>query len=134
MGEEAHNIRGHAPLPLDENFGDTRQMLARMAILANEMLISVELQLSRGLMSKRLESKVATEQLEVFFNNNLKENVQCHLSVKSTLLATVSHPLRKDICTNLLLIRPCMREYYDNIASLPVRIQQRSPQSYLRVI
>ena len=58
MGEEAHNIRGHAPLPLDENFGDTRQMLARMAILANEMLISVE-------------SKVTTEQLEVFFNNNL---------------------------------------------------------------
>ncbi|XP_027049985.1 trichohyalin-like [Pocillopora damicornis] len=57
MGEEAHNIRCHAPLPLDENFGDTRQMLARMAILANEMMISVELQLSRGLMSKRLESK-----------------------------------------------------------------------------
>lgn len=70
MGEEAHNIRGHAPLPLDENFGDTRQMLARMAILANEMLISVELQLSRGLMSKRLESKVTTEQLKIFYNNN----------------------------------------------------------------
>lgn len=59
--------------------------------------------------------------------------MQCHLSVKSTLLATVSHSVRKDICTNLLLIRPCMREYYDNIASLPVHIQQSSvvPQSDL---
>ena len=58
LGQEAHAIRCHAPLPLDENFGDTRQMLARMAILSNEMLISVELHLSRGLMSKRLGLKV----------------------------------------------------------------------------
>ena len=58
MGQEAHAIRSLAPLPLDENFGDTRQMLARMAILSNEMLISIELHLSRGLMSKRLEIKV----------------------------------------------------------------------------
>ncbi|XP_022795858.1 kinesin-related protein 4-like [Stylophora pistillata] len=57
MSEEAHNIRNLAPLPLDENFGDTRQMLARVAILFGEMLISVELQLTRGLMSKRLASK-----------------------------------------------------------------------------
>ncbi|KAL9958359.1 hypothetical protein ACROYT_G035365 [Oculina patagonica] len=57
LSQEAHAIRSHAPLPLDENFGDTRQMLARMAILSNEMLISVELHLSRGLMSKRLELK-----------------------------------------------------------------------------
>ena len=58
LNQEAHAIRSHAPLPLDENFGDTRQMLARMAILSNEMLISVELHLSKGLMSKRLELKV----------------------------------------------------------------------------
>ena len=58
LGQEAHAIRSLAPLPLDENFGDTRQMLARMAILSNEMLISIELHLSRGLMSKRLEIKV----------------------------------------------------------------------------
>lgn len=61
LSQEAHAIRSHAPLPLDENFGDTRQMLARMAILSNEMLISVELHLSRGLMSKRLELKVISK-------------------------------------------------------------------------
>ena len=65
MSEEAHNIRNLAPLPLDENFGDTRQMLARVAILFGEMLISVELQLTRGLMSKRLASKVTVENWEI---------------------------------------------------------------------
>jgi len=69
LSQEAHAIRSHAPLPLDENVGDTRQMLARMAILSNEMLTSVELHLSKGLMSKRLELKVrATKDMHILSN------------------------------------------------------------------
>ena len=81
LGQEAHAIRSHAPLPLDENFGDTRQMLARMAILSNEMLISVELHLSRALMSKRLELKVKSIFFGVVLNQlkNLFDQSQAHI-------------------------------------------------------
>ncbi|EDO48993.1 predicted protein [Nematostella vectensis] len=54
---EAHALRKLPPLPLDDTPGETRQMLARMAILSNELLVSIELQLSKALMSKRLEIK-----------------------------------------------------------------------------
>ena len=48
------------PLPLEETLVDTRQMLARMAILSNELLVSMELCLSKAMMSKRLEIKDTT--------------------------------------------------------------------------
>ena len=84
LNQEAHAIRSHAPLPLDENFGDTRQMLARMAILSNEMLISVELHLSRALMSKRLDLKVrVTKQLHAL--SNALTNFRTPQSLSKTL-------------------------------------------------
>ena len=90
LGQEAHAIRSHALLPLDENCGDTRQMLARMGILSNEMLVSVELHLSRALMSKRLELKVKS----IFFGvvlNNPKIRLTNHRH-------TLRQPITKIIC------------------------------------
>jgi len=70
-------------LPLDENLGDTRQMLARMAILSNEMLISLELHLSRALMSKRLELKVKLIFSGMVLNQPKNSFDQSHAHIQS---------------------------------------------------
>ena len=44
-------------LPLEETLVDTRQMLVRMAILSNDLMVSMELVLSKAMISKRLEMK-----------------------------------------------------------------------------
>lgn len=44
---EAYTMRKLPPLPLDDTPGEVRMMLARMAILSNELLVSIELQLSK---------------------------------------------------------------------------------------
>lgn len=47
LDTEAYTMKKLPPLPLDDTPGEVRMMLARMAILSNELLVSIELQLSK---------------------------------------------------------------------------------------